>query len=143
MGQINAALADDIGEGRFVTFVAAVCAPRSPFIELLSAGHGPQFLYVLKEDSSEEMGAQGLPLGIVARLVSEPPRVLTLNHGDLLVLATDGFFEWVNLQGELFGPKKDWKRSFVLRKKSILRKSSPLCIKPRLRFPVAPRSKMI
>jgi serine phosphatase RsbU (regulator of sigma subunit) len=106
MGQINAALADDIGEGRFVTFVAAVCAPRSPLIELLSAGHGPQFLYVLKEDSSEEMGAQGLPLGIVARLVSEPPRVLELNHGDLLVLTTDGFFEWVNLQGELFGPKR-------------------------------------
>jgi serine phosphatase RsbU (regulator of sigma subunit) len=106
MEQINTALANDIGEGRFVTFVAAVCAPGSPFIELLSAGHGPLFLYVLREDSFEEMGAQGLPLGIVATLVSEPPRVLELNHGDLLVLATDGFFEWANLQGELFGPKR-------------------------------------
>jgi serine phosphatase RsbU (regulator of sigma subunit) len=106
MEQINAALADDIGEGRFVTFVAAVCAPGSPRVELLSAGHGPLFLYVLKEDCFEEMGAQGLPLGIVARLVSEPPQVLELNRGDMLVLATDGFFEWANSQGELFGPKR-------------------------------------
>jgi len=106
MEQLNAALAEDIGEGRFVTFVAAACTPGNSRVELLSAGHGPLFLYVLKEDCFEEMGAQGLPLGIVARLVSEPPQVLELNRGDLLVLATDGFFEWANAQGELFGPKR-------------------------------------
>ena len=60
----------------------------------------------MKQDSFKEMGAQGLPLGIVAKLVSEPPQILELNKGDLLVLATDGFFEWANSQGELFGPKR-------------------------------------
>jgi len=106
MEQLNVALAEDIGEGRFVTFVAAVCTPGNSRVELLSAGHGPLFLYVLNEDFFEEMGAQGLPLGIAARMVSEPPQVLELNRGDLLVLATDGFFEWANAQGELFGPKR-------------------------------------
>lgn len=106
MEQLNAALAGDIGEGRFVTFVAAVCTPGSPRVELLSAGHGPLFLYVMKEDCFEEIGSQGLPLGIVAKLVSDPPQVLELNRGDLLVLATDGFFEWANSQGELFGPMR-------------------------------------
>jgi serine phosphatase RsbU (regulator of sigma subunit) len=103
MEHLNAALAGDIGEGRFVTFVAAVCTPGSPRVELLSAGHGPLFFYVMKEDCFEEISAQGLPLGIVAKLVSDPPHVLELNRGDLLVLATDGFFEWANSQGELFG----------------------------------------
>src|SRR6266446_10229961 len=106
MEQLNAALAEDIGEGRFVTFVAAVCTPGYSRVELLSAGHGPLFLYVLKEDLFEEMGAQGLPLGVVATMVSEPPQVLELNRGDLLVLVTDGFFEWANSQRELFGPKR-------------------------------------
>jgi len=106
MEQLNAALAEDIGEGRFVTFVAAVCTPGNSRVELLSAGHGPLFLYLLKEDFFEEMGAQGLPLGVVATMVSEPPQVLELNRGDLLVLVTDGFFEWANSQGELFGPKR-------------------------------------
>jgi serine phosphatase RsbU (regulator of sigma subunit) len=96
----------------------------------------------LKEDSFEEMGAQGLPLGIVATLVSEHPQILELNKGDLLVLATDGFFEWANSQGELFGPKRLEEVS-VSRKKSNRGKSSPLCIKPRLRFPAAPSSKTI
>jgi serine phosphatase RsbU (regulator of sigma subunit) len=106
MEQLNAALVGDIGEGRFVTFVAAVCSPGCSRVEVLSAGHGPLFLYVLKEDCFEEFNAQGLPLGIVAKLVSEPPQVLELVRGDLLVLATDGFFEWANSQGEFFGPKR-------------------------------------
>ena len=106
MEQLNAALVGDIGEGRFVTFVAAVCSPGCSRVEVLSAGHGPLFLYVLREDCFEELNAQGLPLGIVAKLVSEPPQILELTRGDLLVLATDGFFEWANSQGEFFGPKR-------------------------------------
>ena len=106
MEQINASLAGDIGEGNFVTFVTAVCNPGSSCVELLSAGHGPLFLYVLKDDRFDEMGSQGLPLGIIATFVSEPPQVLDLSPGDLLVLATDGFFEWANPQDELFGPKR-------------------------------------
>jgi serine phosphatase RsbU (regulator of sigma subunit) len=65
--------------------------------------HGPLLLYVSKEDRFEQMGAQGLPLGIVPSLVYEPPRVLELNSGDMLVLVTDGFFEWANAQEESFG----------------------------------------
>ena len=103
MEHLNTALAGDIGEGRFVTFVAAVCTPGSPRVEVLSAGHGPLFFYVMKEDCFEEIGVQGLPLGIVAKLVSDPPQVIELNRGDLLVLATDGFFESVNSHGEFFG----------------------------------------
>jgi len=106
MEQINAALAGDIGEGRFVTFVTAVCAPGSSRVELLSAGHGPQFLYVVNDDRFDEMGAQALPLGIIANFVSEPPQALRLSPGDLLVLATDGFLEWANPQDELFGTKR-------------------------------------
>src|SRR5271170_4208072 len=50
MEKVNAALAADLKEGRFVTFVAAICTPGSPRVELLSAGHGPLFLYLLKHD---------------------------------------------------------------------------------------------
>jgi Serine phosphatase RsbU, regulator of sigma subunit len=106
MEQINSLVAGDIGEGRFVTLVTVVCVPGSSRVELLSAGHGPLFLYALKEDRFDEMGAQGLPLGILADLVSEPPHCLDLGPGDLLVLATDGFFEWANPQNELFGSKR-------------------------------------
>src|ERR1700751_5736775 len=57
MGKVNAALAADLKEGRFVTFVAAVCTPNSSRVELLSAGHGPLFLYLLKHDCFEKIDA--------------------------------------------------------------------------------------
>jgi serine phosphatase RsbU (regulator of sigma subunit) len=106
MVQLNAELIGDIGEGRFVTFVAAVCVPGCTRVELLSAGHGPLFFYSLSEDRFEEIGAQGLPLGISSQFVSDPPKLLELNKGDLLVLATDGFFEWTNGEGQQFGLKR-------------------------------------
>jgi serine phosphatase RsbU (regulator of sigma subunit) len=106
MEQINAALAADVGEGRFVTFVAALVSPGSSSVELFSAGHGPLFLYLSNEDRFDQIDSQGPPFGIFPVLVSEPPQILELRPGDLLVLATDGFCEWPNSQGELFGSNR-------------------------------------
>jgi serine phosphatase RsbU (regulator of sigma subunit) len=106
MEQINTAIAKDVGEGRFVTFVAAIIGPESSQVELLSAGHAPLFLYWLKHDRFDKMEAQGLPLGISPDFLSEPPQALQFAPGDLLVLTTDGFFEWANASEELFGSKR-------------------------------------
>ena len=104
--RINAALARDMTQGRFVTFVATICNPKSSRVELLSAGHAPLFVYFLKEDRFDILAAQGLPLGIFSKLSSDPPLILELKPGDLLALATDGFYEWANAQGEQFGTKR-------------------------------------
>lgn len=53
MTRINASLSADLREGRFVTFVAAICTPGKSGVELLSAGHGPLFLYMLNVIGSE------------------------------------------------------------------------------------------
>lgn len=103
MERVNSALSKDVGPGRFVTFVAVICTPDSSHVELLSAGHGPPFLYLTREDHFDAMPAQGLPLGLMPNLTSDPPKILELNPGDLLVLTTDGFFEWANAQDEQFG----------------------------------------
>jgi serine phosphatase RsbU (regulator of sigma subunit) len=80
--------------------------PESSPVELLSAGHAPLFLYWLKHDRFDKMEAQGLPLGISPDFLSEPPQTLQFSPGDLLVLATDGFFEWANASEELFGSER-------------------------------------
>jgi serine phosphatase RsbU (regulator of sigma subunit) len=106
MERVNSALSKDIGEGRFVTFVAAVCTPGNSRVELLSAGHGPLFVYWLREDRFDAMDSQGLPLGLIPEFTSEPPKLLDFGPGDLLVLTTDGFFEWANAKEEQFGVKR-------------------------------------
>ncbi|HKM65712.1 MAG TPA: PP2C family protein-serine/threonine phosphatase [Candidatus Acidoferrum sp.] len=106
MEEINSAVAADVKEGRFITFVAAIFGPDNSTVELLSAGHAPLFLYWLRHDRFDVMKAQGLPLGISDSFLSEPPRTLEFAPGDLLVLATDGFFEWANAQGDRFGTER-------------------------------------
>jgi serine phosphatase RsbU (regulator of sigma subunit) len=112
--RINQDLGADLTAGRFVTFVAAICCPESSDIEMLSAGHGPIFIYSHPEDRFREMSAQALPFGILPSFLSDPPEHVHLHSGDLLLLATDGFFEWENDQGEQFG---------VLRVKESIRSS--------------------
>ncbi|HTF64380.1 MAG TPA: SpoIIE family protein phosphatase, partial [Edaphobacter sp.] len=47
--------------------------------------------------------AQAIPLGLLPELNSAEPVVLHMETGDMVVLATDGFFEWENAEGEQFG----------------------------------------
>ena len=103
---INQELGADLGTGRFVTFVAAVCCPGCPEVEMLSAGHGPLFFYSRPEDRFTTMNAHALPFGIFPVFQSDPPARLQLHAGDLILLATDGFFEWENDQGEQFGVQR-------------------------------------
>jgi serine phosphatase RsbU (regulator of sigma subunit) len=106
MERINVSLAGDLREGRFVTFVAAICSPVSPKVELLSAGHGPLFVYTNSDDRFEAMNAHGMPLGMWPNLVTDPPQIIEMHSGDMIILATDGFYEWENQQGEQFGAER-------------------------------------
>jgi serine phosphatase RsbU (regulator of sigma subunit) len=103
---INQNLGADLGAGRFVTFVAAVCCPGCAEVEMLSAGHGPLFVYSRPEDRFTTMNAHALPFGILPLFQSDPQSRLHLDAGDLLLLATDGFFEWENDRGEEFGVRR-------------------------------------
>ena len=103
LGHIHHAIATDLTPGRFVTFVAAVCSPAGPGIEILSAGHGPTLIYSRTEDRFTELNAHALPFGILPAFNSDPPTRLQLQTGDMVLLATDGFFEWENEHGEQFG----------------------------------------
>ena len=100
---INQAFGADLCTGRFATFVAAVCCPRCQNVELLSAGHGPLCIYSCSEDRFTEVKAHAVPFGILPSFQSDPPSRLQLRTGDLVLLATDGFFEWENELGEQFG----------------------------------------
>ena len=120
MEEINSAVAADVREGRFITFVAAIFGPDSPTVELLSAGQAPLFLYQQKDDHFYLMEAQGLPLGISDSFLSDPPYILEMAPGDLLMLATDGFFEWANAREERFGTERLGQTIRAAREKSAV-----------------------
>lgn len=103
IGQINKSFGEDLTSERFATYVAAICTPGEDRVELLSAGHAPLFLYSSTKQELARFDAQALPLGILPDFASEAPVILSLQPGDLLLLITDGFFEWENSSQEQFG----------------------------------------
>jgi serine phosphatase RsbU (regulator of sigma subunit) len=142
MKQLNGELNRDIGEGRFVSLVAVVCVPGCPRVQLISAGHGPLFVYVFSQDRFGQIRAQGLPLGISSQFVSDPPKKLELNAGDVLVLATDGFCEWANREGEQFGAER-FKETIRHSKEEYRVTSSRLFMERFLRFLAVRNNRMI
>lgn len=100
---INRSFSEDLTPERFATFVAAIFEESSDTVELLSAGHGPLFIYSALERSVRCMQAHALPLGVVPEMASTNPVKLTMQSGDMVLLITDGFFEWENRAQEQFG----------------------------------------
>lgn len=98
--RMNALLADDLPDGRFVTMVSLLIdetsdnQQASSRIQLLSAGHGPIVLYVSTSGSVRDILPHGLPLAVMPEADFAPANHLVLAPGDVLALATDGFVEW-------------------------------------------------
>lgn len=93
----------DLREERFITLLMVALDPRSHTLEFANAGHGPAFVYRGGTGDFEELKATTLPLGFLEEPPPEPARRLTLEEGDILLLATDGTIERRNDRHELFG----------------------------------------
>jgi serine phosphatase RsbU (regulator of sigma subunit) len=104
--RLNRLLADDLSSNRFVTFAVVFLNPEDSAIEILSAGHGPILWYKYSTDKFESLEAQGIPLGMIAGISYEKAQSRRMAPGDMLVLVTDGFYEWENPQGEEFGVER-------------------------------------
>ena len=79
---------------------------------LLSAGQGPMLFYEAGADRVQLWKGDIPPLALVRGLTVPPARPIHFEPGDMLVLTTDGFFEWRNRKREQFGIPR--LRQFVL-----------------------------
>ena len=104
--RLNSLLADDLADDRFVTFAVIFLNPTSGEIKVLSAGHGPILWYRRAMNKWENFEAQGIPLGMIAGMPYEDSRLKSLKAGDMIVLVTDGFYEWQNPESEEFGVER-------------------------------------
>ncbi len=104
--RLNGLLANDLADDRFVTFAVVFLDPITAEVKVLSAGHGPILWYRRVTNKLENFEAQGIPLGMIPGMTYEDSRMKLLNAGDMLVLTTDGFYEWQNPEKEEFGVER-------------------------------------
>jgi phosphoserine phosphatase RsbU/P len=93
----------DLESGRFVTTYLGALDADQHEVEYFSAGHGPIVHYSRSDGACHEFAANTFPLGIVSDMELERTSRVGLAPGDMLVLMTDGFFEWASVGGEQFG----------------------------------------
>ena len=103
VGRINDLLVEDLQSERFVTFAVAVLDARTHCVQLLSAGHGPLFYLHAAGNRIESLDSHGLPLAVAANSAYGPLQTLEMQVGDMLILMTDGFFEWLGPNDKQFG----------------------------------------
>ena len=101
--RLNSLLADDLSDDRFVTFAVIFLNPVTSEVKVLSAGHGPILWYRRKPDTLQNLEAQGIPLGMISGMRYEDSKLNCLEDGDMIVIVTDGFYEWRNPENEEFG----------------------------------------
>jgi phosphoserine phosphatase len=106
MRRVNELLLPDLQGGRFVTAFLGVLDPHQHTVEYVSAGHGPLLHYRGRRDRVEAVGASTLPLGIVADFEGTSGVTIRMDPGDILIVVTDGFFEWANAADEQFGTER-------------------------------------
>lgn len=104
VGKLNDLLYTDLKGIRFVTLIAGLLDPEARSIKLVAAGHGPMFFYCKASDAIELYEeTQGTPLGVFGNVEYDAPIQLKFAPGDVLVLVSDGFLDWMDPTGETFG----------------------------------------
>jgi serine phosphatase RsbU (regulator of sigma subunit) len=104
--RVNDLLYEDIPSGRFVTAAVGVLDPARRSMMFLSAGHAPIFFYKASADEVTSWDADDIPLGIMSGMSLGEEREIRFEPGDVLVLITDGFFEWANAANEQYGAER-------------------------------------
>jgi serine phosphatase RsbU (regulator of sigma subunit) len=108
----NQRILTDTRNDMFVTVFYGVLDPDTGQLTYANAGHNPPYLFKApSSDSSPEivkpqgLRNTGMPLGILEEAFWEAKSV-ALDHGDTLIMYTDGVTEAQNLQDDFFGDRR-------------------------------------
>lgn len=101
ISDVNSYLADNTPANRFVTLFMAELDQRTGVLKFVNAGHNPA-LIIHAGGTVEQLGAGGLPLGIIRDTNYTEGRT-QLHPGDVFVTYSDGVSEAQSPTGEEFG----------------------------------------
>jgi len=106
MVQINQQLIEDLPDNRFITAFLGVLDPATHLITYHAAGQGPLLHYRAAQGDAVWCDASTTPLGMFRELEVEVAPPIRMEPGDMLVLLTDGFYEYQDPAGEFYGKER-------------------------------------
>ncbi len=100
---IDLQLSDDLPAGKLITAWFGRLDAATGVVSTFSAGQGPLLHYHAADGGITSTGADAPPLGIAPALNGYAAGQTAVAPGDLLLVASDGFYESANSEGTLFG----------------------------------------
>ncbi|MCC9607313.1 PP2C family protein-serine/threonine phosphatase [Blastopirellula sp. JC732] len=100
----NQIICSEIKFGDFITAWVAVIHPERHVLKFAGAGHNAWLLN--GDGSAHELEGEGPPLGVMGDFPFRGSGEVSLDHGQILLMATDGIPETENLEGEQWGNER-------------------------------------
>lgn len=95
--------ADTRDSGHFMTLFYAEIDPSSKILQWVRAGHDPALFYDPISHTIEELGGEGLALGVDGGYIYRQRAKTGLSKGQILLIGTDGIWECRDDSGRMFG----------------------------------------
>ncbi|HYQ98420.1 MAG TPA: GAF domain-containing SpoIIE family protein phosphatase [Casimicrobiaceae bacterium] len=101
--EVNNRLAETLPPDRFITAFIGLLDPRTHRLRFHSGGQGPILVFQAATATWTSHRPTSFPLGALPLASVRPAIELPFEPGDILVLLSDGFYEYRSAGGELFG----------------------------------------
>lgn len=103
---VNNQLEEDLPDDRFITAFMGFLDPRNHRVRFHSGGQGPILHYRAESGDCVSHPPTTFPVGVVELDHAGQAQELDMGPGDLLVLLSDGIYEYENRQGVAFGKER-------------------------------------
>jgi sigma-B regulation protein RsbU (phosphoserine phosphatase) len=104
--EVNNRLAKTLAADRFITAFVGVLDPATDQLRFHSGGQAPILHYRAAEGACVPYMPTSFPLGAMPLATLRQPVTLEMNPGDMLILLSDGFYEYLDADGEEFGEER-------------------------------------
>jgi len=104
---MNRHLTQDVLEtGRFMTLFYLSIDPERKCLDWVRAGHDPALVYDPTKEQFEELKGTGVALGVNDAFTYQQNQKAGLTNGQIIAVGTDGIWEAINREGEMFGKER-------------------------------------
>jgi sigma-B regulation protein RsbU (phosphoserine phosphatase) len=103
---VNNRLAETLPADRFITAFIGILNPSTHQLRFHSGGQGPIFHYQAADRSCVRYKPTSFPLGAMPVSHLRPAIALEMAPGDILVLLSDGYYEYGDATGAQFGEER-------------------------------------
>ena len=103
---VNNQLAEDLPDDRFITAFMGFLDPVTHQVRFHSGGQGPILHFRAADESCEWHRPTTFPVGIINLREAGEAQILEMAPGDVLVLLSDGIYEYESKQGVQFGEER-------------------------------------